>query len=328
MNLRLALIATLGFSTFISVAKVETADARRFGGGGRISVRGGGGSFSRGMARAPRFGGSARYFGGSVGRYNRPVTYGRYNRGWGVGGRVWTGRGYYPRSYRPYYYGGPYWGAGWGVGWGVGWGAGWGVGYGGCYGCGYAYQSDYYPVAPATAAPSNVVVAVPSRPPLPKFGIGAFAGGVSVEDQNESSDLGLLGRYRLTDGLLIEGEIGQTSYADSLRLDRRLGASLVYEIGAHNRFAPYVLGGLGVQQAEVGGEFTTTQNFAELGVGLRYAVSPGLHLLFDVRAGSRATVSDDGVTVQGSIGRVAPPSRSSGETEEYTRARLSAVLYF
>jgi hypothetical protein len=238
--------------------------------------------------------------------YSRP--YYRPRPTWSVSGSIYVGSGYYPRyryyrPYRPYYYYQPvpsYYGY---------------------------YSTTYYPVAPAPGA--TAVVVAPSRPELPKFGLGLFAGGVSVEDRNESSDFGALARFRLTPGLIVEGELGKQTYEESERTDRRLGASLLYEIGAYNKFAPYVLAGLGVQQASVNDEYTTTQNFGELGVGIRWALSPNFHLAFDIRAGSRATVSDDRETVEVTArGTVAPPSAQSDESEEYTRARLSAILYF
>jgi hypothetical protein len=202
----------------------------------------------------------------------------------------------------------------------------------------YYESTSYYPVQPAVAAPGVVAVAAPQRP-LPRLGVGLFAGGSAVESQtgdstHESDDLGLLARFRLTPGLIIEGELGKMSYdvdgVDNARVDRRLGASLLYEIGARNRWAPYLLVGMGVQQAEVGGEFTTTQDYGEIGAGLRWAVTEKFHLAFELRAGSRATVSsEDMVAPVGSSPRViTPPSESSDETEEYTRARLNAILYF
>jgi len=296
VNRRFALVFALGLSTLATVAHVDTAEAGRyrFGGSGHIRVH----------ARVPSGG-------VSVGYSRSPSWYPR--RTWSVGGNVWVG-GYYPRYryYRPYYYYyqpvPSYYGY---------------------------YEQSYYPVAPAAGTPvaPTVAAAIPAtpapRPDLPRFGIGLFAGGVSVKDQNESSDIGVLGRFRLTPGLLIEGELGKTSYENDLRVDRRLGASLVYEIGAYNRLAPYVLAGLGAQQADVGGAYTTQQNFGEVGVGLRLALSPNLHVLLDLRAGSRATMSSDQPTVAGTTARmVSPPSASSNESEDYTRGRLSAVLYF
>ena len=299
MNRRFALVFALGLSTLATVAYVDSAEAGRyrFGGGGRARVH----------VRAPS--------GGVSVSYSRTPRHYSSGRTWSVGGSVYVGPrySYYPRYRyaRPYYHYNYYYPV---------------PSY-----YGY-YEQSYYPVAPA-AAPAPVAPAVavsaPVQRPLPRFGIGLFAGGVSVEDVEHSQDVGVLGRFRLTQGLLIEGELGKTSYVDDLRVDRRLGASLVYEIGARNRLAPYVLAGLGVQQAEVGGEFTTTQNFAELGVGLRFAVTPNLHLLLDVRGGSRASVSGDEVTPLDTAARViSPPSADSNESEEYTRARLSAALYF
>jgi hypothetical protein len=296
VNRRFALVFALGLSTLATVAHVESAEAGRyrFGGGGGVRVhahaRTAPGGVSVTYSRSPRWSPS---------------------RSWSVGGSVYVGPrySYYPRYryYRPYYHYNYYYPV---------------PSY-----YGY-YEQSYYPVAPApVAAPSVAVSAPPPRQALPKFGLGLFAGGVSVENVDESSDLGVLGRYRLTPGLLIEGELGKTSYANDFRVDRRLGASLIYEIGAYNRLAPYVIAGLGAQQAAVGGEFTTTQNFGELGLGLRFAVTPNLHILADLRAGSRASVSGDEPT--DAVARsVSPPSVSSDESEEYTRARLAAALYF
>jgi hypothetical protein len=293
VNRRFALVFALGLSTLATVAHVDSAEAGRyrFGGGGGVRVH----------ARAPSGGVSVTY--SRSPRWNPGRT-------WSVGGSVYVGPSYsyYPRYryYRPYYYNNYYYPV---------------PSY-----YGY-YEQSYYPVAPAPAPAPAVAVSAPApRRELAKFGIGLFAGGVSVESVDESSDVGVLGRFRLTPGLLIEGELGKTSYESNLRVDRRLGASLVYEIGAYNRLAPYVLGGLGAQQAAVGGEFTTTQNFAELGVGLRFAVTPNLHVLFDIRAGSRASVSSNEPEL--AARSVSPPSVSSDESEEYTRARLAAALYF
>lgn len=291
VNRRLAIVVALGLST---LATVDTAEANRFrfGGGGRVRVHA--------RVGVPSGGVSVRYSRPYARPYWRPRT-------WSVGGSIWVGGGYYPRYryYRPYYYYTPvpsYYGY---------------------------YSTTYYPVAPAPAVTTTVVAPAP-RPELPKFGLGLFAGGVSVEDRNESSDVGALARFRLTPGLILEGEIGKQTYEESMRTDRRLGASLLYEIGAYNKLAPYVLAGLGVQQADVAGGYETTQNFGELGIGLRWAVTPNFHLTFDVRAGSRASVSDDRPEpVDGVVARtVSPPSADSGESEEYSRARLAAILYF
>lgn len=299
MNRRLpSLTFVLGAVLLLATVHSEVAEAGRRG---RVVFGGGGGVRIGGV----RVGGgvSARVHWSSRPRVWRPAR-------WGVRGRIYVGPRYAPRYryYRPYSYYQTE-----------------------AYVPSY-YGASYYPVAPA-AAPS-IVATVPEQPMLPKLGIGLFAGGISVEDVSESSDLGVLGRLRLGNGgLLVEGEVGKTSYADDLRVDRRLGASLVYEIGARNRLAPYVLGGFGVQQADVAGQYATTQNFAEIGIGLRYAITPKFHLTADVRAGSRDTMSNDDVSNQpmpGTLGRTVTPPTSDAldDNESYTRARLSALLYF
>lgn len=286
------LVAAFGL---LSIVGSEAAEAGRgrgwFGGGGGVRI-GGRGSVS-----------------GSVNVHwsSRPRVPVYRPRGWSVGGSIYVGPRY-PRYryYRPYYYEPAY--------------------------VPSYYGASYYPVAPA-AAP-GVVVAVPAHPELPKFGIGLFAGGVAVEDVDQSNDMGVLGRLRLGNGgFFLEGELGKTSYNDNLRVDRRLGASLIWEFGTHNRLAPYLVAGMGVQQAEVAGEFSTTQNFGELGVGVRYALTPKFHIAFDVRAGSRDSMSDGdsaSTPVTGTTARtISPPSSTSADDNEgYSRARLSALLYF
>jgi hypothetical protein len=297
VNRRLPLL--VGAFGLLALVGSETAEARgrgwfgggRSGGGVRISGRGSVNVHWSTPRRGPSF---------------RP-------RGWSVGGSIYVGprfpRYRYYRPYRPYsyyyYYSEP------------------------TYVPSY-YGTAYYPVAPAPAAAPGVVAVVEA--PLPKFGLGLFAGAVTVEDIDQSSDFGLLGRLRLGGGgLFVEGELGKTSYENDLRVDRRLGASLIYEIGTRNRFAPYVLAGLGVQQADVAGEFTTTQNFAELGVGLRFAVSPKFHIAADIRAGSRDSMSGDTptATMDYAARMISPPSGNAPDDDEgYTRGRLSAILFF
>ncbi|MEO8704846.1 MAG: outer membrane beta-barrel protein [Kofleriaceae bacterium] len=292
MNRRFTLFAgALVLATLGSLVQTDTAEAGRyrFGGGGRFHARVSGHV-------------SVGYRGGYGYRPYR-------GRGWSTGGRIYVGPryNYYPRySYYPrYYYYTPvpsYYGV-------------------------YTQEQYYYPVAPQPQVQAQPIV-VAQRPELPKLGIGLFAGGVSVEDQSESSDVGVLGRLRLgNSGLLVEGELGKTSYENDARVDRRLGGALVYEFGAYNKLAPYVLAGIGVQQADVEGDFKTTQNFGELGVGLRWALTPRFHLLFDVRAGSRTAADEDDVAtgVARTSGGVGP---SADESEEYTRARFAAMLYF
>ncbi len=279
----------VGAFSLLALAGSETAEARGWRGGGGIHV-GGRGHVSVHWSSPRRS---------------------SWRPHWSAGGHIHIGVGVraprYYRPYRPYYY---YYSEP-------------------TYVPSY-YGTAYYPVAPE-AAPGVVAAAPVALPALPKFGLGLFAGGVTVEDISESSDYGVLARFRLGNGgLFLEGELGKTSYENDLRVDRRLGGSLLYEIGTRNRFAPYVLAGLGVQQADVAGSYTTDQNFAELGVGVRFAVTPKFHLAVDVRAGSRDSMSSSDTAVAGTAARsIAPPSGDAPDDNEgYSRARLSAMLYF
>lgn len=183
----------------------------------------------------------------------------------------------------------------------------------------------YPPVYPGT----QTYAAAPAAPaaPLPRFGIGLFAGGVSADNGAESSDVGLLGRFRLSRGLIIEGEMGKSESADGARIDRRGEGALIWEIGAERTWAPYVLAGFGATRADTA-DAAATQGFAEIGAGLRWAVTPRVHLTADFRAGSRDTVSG-GVDAQPQAltRSVAPPS-ADGDTEEYSRVRFGGLVYF
>ncbi|HEX4419988.1 MAG TPA: outer membrane beta-barrel protein [Kofleriaceae bacterium] len=285
----------LGLSALLQGGTAEAGHAHFSGSvhvsaGAHVGVRVGGSRFAGGGWHGP-----------SVG-YARPAFRGR---GW-VGGRAWVG-GWYPR---PYYYGYyPYYPEA----------------------VPSYYGTTYYPVQPGVAPGVVAVAAAPAQPAMPTFGIGVFAGGTSVSGNQESSDLGALARIRLTPGLLIEGEVAKTSFKDNVRVDRRMGGSLIWEIGARNTFAPYLLAGGGVQQADVDDSFSTRQEYGEVGVGLRWALSRNLHLTFDVRAGSRQAIdSTQPVEISNTARSVAPPSGVNGsdDTENYTRARLAAVLNF
>jgi hypothetical protein len=299
---------SLLIGAFAMTAAAGAADAghAHFSAGGGFHVGGGGvhayGGASVHWSSSPRWGYGSGY-----------STY-RPGRWWG-GGHVYYGYGYGYGGYYPwwpsYYYYYPE------------------------YVPSY-YGASYYPVAPAYSAPGVAAAYVPP-PPLPRFGVGLFGGAVSSDNNDatntKETDFGLLARFRLTDGLLVEGELGKTQFnvngVDNVRVDRRLGGSLVYEIGARNALAPYVLGGLGVNQSDVGGNYNTTQDYVEVGGGLRLALSQNIHLTADIRAGSRSTVSNDQTMPTNVTARsVAPPPTMANTNEDYTRFRLAAILYF
>lgn len=185
-------------------------------------------------------------------------------------------------------------------------------------------SGNYYPVVAQPSA--GVYVAPAPRPALPRWGVGVAAGGMDVEGQDAGDDLALIGRLRLTPRWQLEGEIGKSELADGSRVDRRLGAGLNFEFSPYNRFTPYLVGSMGVTQVEVAaGEYESAQSFGELGIGLRYAITPRIHLAGDIRAGSRSAIDDEPQPLDAAARSITPPD---DESEEYTRARLSAVLFF
>ena len=331
-----------GLTAVLAVASlVGTAEAGRGGGGGHVGggahfSGGGGAHFSAHYSAGIHVGGYAGGYGyrGGYGvsrAWARP-GWGYRGYGWGVGGRAWVG-GY------------PWWG------WGYPYGYGYGYEYGVPSYYPYGYGQSYYPVQPGVYAGPSAAVIVAPHPQLPRFGIGGYYGGSFSNDYNSGStagastsetDYGLVARFRLTPGLIVEGELGQISTSvqqqggqtvNNARVDRRLGGTLIYEIGAYNRLAPYVLGGLGVEQSQVDGNYSTTSDYAELGIGLRLAITPHFHLAFDVRAGELQAISNDSSSMAPPNGTIAstvtpPSSSSSNNSEDYTRARLTAILYF
>jgi hypothetical protein len=141
------LVGALALATLVG-----TADA------GRFSVHvGGSAHFSAGAhwSTGVRVGGYSGYY-RPGGYYGYRGGYGGYYRPWwGARGSIYVG-GYYPYywPYYSYYYPVPSY-----------------------------YEGSYYPVQPGAsvyAGPSTVAVVAPP-PPMPRFGVGVFAGGVCTD---------------------------------------------------------------------------------------------------------------------------------------------------
>jgi hypothetical protein len=208
----------------------------------------------------------------------------------------------------------------------------WSIGGGFTYGSAVYYASPPPPppprcfsCGPAVYAPAPMPVPIVTAPaPLPRLGFGVFAGSMDVEGQEVGSDLGLLGRFRLTDHLQIEGELARSEIAVSDRVDRRVGAALLYDFSPRRVLSFNLLAGLGVSQSDIGGgEFSAEQGYGELGVGLTWNLSRRLALAADIRAGARETAGEEVV-----LRSVEPEPVPMADEESYTRARLSAILFF
>ena len=188
--------------------------------------------------------------------------------------------------------------------------------YEGCVGV-----SAYYSEPPVQV---NAVAPPPPPPPVPTFGLGLFAGSVDVDGNDAGGDVGLVGRLRLTHHLRLEGEVSKAEHHEGARVDRRLGAALLYDFAPYGRLSPYLLGGVGVGRAELeGGMIVADTGYAELGLGLEWRLGSRFSLIGDIRAGAREN------RVEGDELQPLVYSPASVEQEEsYTRGRLGAILYF
>jgi hypothetical protein len=196
------------------------------------------------------------------------------------------------------------------------------VGYG--YGYGYGYAEPPPPPAappPMMAAPSSrpVMVAAPPVyvPPLPRLGIGVYAGSVDIDGRTQGGELGLFGRLRLTEKLYVEAEVAQAEMTNS-HIDNRAGASLLFDFSPRSRFSLNVLGGLGLTQTESSDAFED-KSYGELGLGLTYRPTQRFQIAADIRAGARSPVEQEFETSEGS---------ADIEEESFYRSRLSAMVFF
>lgn len=183
------------------------------------------------------------------------------------------------------------------------------------------YSERPPPPPPPIYYVEEAVVPAP-RPQMRRWAMGAFAGTVDVDGQEVGSDIGLLARYRATRGLSVEVEAAQSKLANGGRLDRRLGASLLYDLAPSRRLSPSLLVGGGYGQTEIGdGEFHAQQAFAEVGVGLTFRATKSLQVIADARFGARDSSEEVSYKLVG-------PEPSYNEDEHYSRARLGLLLFF
>lgn len=150
-----------------------------------------------------------------------------------------------------------------------------------------------------------------------------FAGGIEVGEHTTGEDVGVFGRLRLTDSFLLEGELAHTEM-NGARIDRRMGAALVWDLMPRSTWSIQLMGGVGVTQVELGeGVWQSDQEYGELGIGMSWRLSKHLQLAGDIRAGGRAPV--DSMPDEKALRDIAPDNL---DEEQYSRARLSAILSF
>ncbi|MEZ4359858.1 MAG: hypothetical protein R3B48_06730 [Kofleriaceae bacterium] len=240
----------------------------------------------------------------------RPVYRPYYRPRYTVGGTIWVGRPYPSYAYRTYAVPPP----------------------APTCDCGPGAVPSYYP-GYYGAAPSATAVVSAGPEPLPRFGLGGFVGGVEVDGEG-GSDIGLLLRLRLTEGWLLEGELGASEMEHTALRENRFSAGMVYEIGARNSWAPYLVGAVGgAKEPDNASSYAAPRSraFGEVGVGLRWALTDHLHLAFDLRAGAQEDNTEtyyDAPTTRAIAQPLPGDVADDTKQQTYTRSRLSALLYF
>jgi hypothetical protein len=184
-------------------------------------------------------------------------------------------------------------------------------------------------VEPVQVRPVHVYVdggaAAAPRPAMEsRWGIGAFAGSMSTRGMESGSDLGIVGQYRFTPAFALELELAKSKQANGGRIDRRLGAALLYNLTPRRKLAPFLLAGAGYGQSEIAaGEFHAQQGYGEVGAGLRLRISESVSLVGDIRSGRRST-TDDRVYMS----KASMKGATLTDNEDYTRIRVGGLLTF
>ncbi len=157
-----------------------------------------------------------------------------------------------------------------------------------------------------------------------RWGLGAFAGTMNTDGMESGSDLGLIGQYRFTRKIALELELAKSKQADGGRVDRRLGAALLYNLSPSRKLSPFLLVGAGYGQSEIAaGEFHAQQGYGEIGAGLRLKITDAVHLVGDLRTGRRSTTDE-----QVYMSKTSMSGPSVQKNEDYTRFRVGGLLTF
>ena len=163
---------------------------------------------------------------------------------------------------------------------------------------------------------------VSQRRSAPRWGIGAFAGSMTIVDGAAGSDLGLLLQRQLAPSLILEGELARSTLSEIGRRERRAGASLQLLLAPRSSLSPLVLVGMGAGRTELaGGQLDARQGYGELGLGVMYRASRRFALSVDARAGNRHTEEDVSY-------RSSEPMSAPDRTERFSRVRLSGLVRF
>lgn len=174
-------------------------------------------------------------------------------------------------------------------------------------------QGGYAPPAPVYIAPR-----------VSRWAVGAYAGSVEVDGAPEAMpDLGIMGQFRLSPAFTLEAELSRSERSEISRVDRRVGASVLYDFSPDQTISPYILAGVGLSQTDIGeGAFLADKAYGEVGLGARLRLGHRFQLLADVRLGSRESEDDAVYKTSEPIAPMVQPD------EQYARFRLGGLINF
>lgn len=186
-----------------------------------------------------------------------------------------------------------------------------------------AYDCDVVPTYTTRTTAPVITTTVVRRDPLPRFGIGITAGRFEAEQGRDADEFGVFARLRLTDALELELESSKTEHDAGDRIDKKFGGALYLDLAPRSDWAPYMVGGLGVQESEGNnGSWTSERSYGEVGGGLRWRLNRSFTVAGDLRVGRSTVIEDDQDYVALSV---LPEIQ---DDENYTRLTLKGILYF
>ncbi len=196
----------------------------------------------------------------------------------------------------------------------------------------YPAYPEYY------APPPPQAVAMPAPPPRrPMFGIGLVASAIDINDGAlEGEGGGLIGRLRLAPRWQLELQISQDRFHDNPRVDSRIGAAALIDLGRPGGLTPYLVLGVGLNviqpfgdenQDHVDPDTLPHQAYVEAGVGLELELTRHWTISGDVRLQARQLEERE---ESGTARLTGPAALVPGEPEEEdaAEARVNLILYF
>jgi hypothetical protein len=166
----------------------------------------------------------------------------------------------------------------------------------------------------------------------PRLAIGIAKSNVELDHGKESEHRSLLARVVMRRGLEVEIELAKLEVEHQ---DARTAGISVMRVFGKRALHPYIIAGLGGGRLDVHGKANSRYDeeprvhYAELGGGLMIR-RRHLALGVDIRRGVRSIegLHDPAPVPPSSTTRMTTPDDKMADPDHYTRARLTALMYF